>query len=159
MSREVRMVPANWVHPKQSNGRFQPMHDQNYTERLAEWEAEKAKWDSGDFPEWGSEDNRKLTYEEWDGEAPKPENYMPSFKPEEKTHYMMYETTTEGTPISPAFATKEELAHWLTDTGASAFGATTATYEQWLTTINRGWAMSAVSIKGEVVSGVVALSK
>ncbi len=27
-------------------------------------------------------------------------DYMPSWKPSECTHYQMYETTTEGTPIS-----------------------------------------------------------
>jgi len=48
---------------------------------------------------------------------------------------MMYETCTEGTPISPAFATPEELARWLADNEASAFGGMTASYEGWLRTI------------------------
>ena len=84
---------------------------------------------------------------------------MPTWAKDEATHYMMYETCTEGTPISPAFATPEELAHWLADAGASAFGNQTATYEQWLSTIKRGWAPSAVMLPFiGIVSGVAGWS-
>ena len=62
---------------------------------------------------------------------------MPDFG-DRATHMRMYETVTEGTPMSPAFATAEELARWLADTKASAFGYTAATYEQWLALIERG---------------------
>jgi hypothetical protein len=81
--------------------------------------------------------------EYWGG-GPYTHNYMPEWAKDEATHYMMYETCTEGTPISPAFATKEELAHWLADTGASAFGKRVASYEAWLNTIEAGYAPSAV---------------
>ena len=53
-----------------------------------------------------------------------------------------------------AFRTPEELARWLADTGASAFGEMTATYEQWLATCRSGWAPSAVACGGDLVSGV-----
>ena len=69
---------------------------------------------------------------------------MPNWQLNERTHLMMYETTSEGTPISPAFETAEELARWLADTGASSFGDATATYEQWMETIRAGSAPSAV---------------
>ena len=71
---------------------------------------------------------------------------------------MMYEDTTEGTPISPAFATPEELARWLADTGASAFGDSTATYEQWLHVCKGGWAPSAVIDINGMRSGVEAMA-
>jgi hypothetical protein len=151
------MVPKNWEHPKRLDGSFQPMYNESYEERMAEWNSEKEKWDSGIFPEWANEENKKLSFEEWEGEAPDPEYYMPSLKDEEKTHYMMYETTSEGTPISPAFSTKEELARWLADNYASAFAKSTATYEQWLAMINVGWAPSAIMTSQGLVSGVVAL--
>ncbi len=77
---------------------------------------------------------------------------MPVF--DEPTHIMMYETCTEGTPISPAFETPEDLARWLTDNNASAFGSMTATYEQWLSTCERGWALSAVCDSSGIHSGV-----
>jgi len=68
---------------------------------------------------------------------------MPTWDDDEMTYWMMYETCSEGTPISPAFATPNGLARWLADTGASAFGSMTATYEQWLGMIREGWAPSA----------------
>lgn len=71
---------------------------------------------------------------------------------------MMYETTSEGTPISPAFATPEELAQWLVDNNASAFADQTASYEAWLRIACGGYAPSAVMTFGSgMVSGVEAL--
>ena len=68
--------------------------------------------------------------------------------------YQMYETTTEGTPISPVMKTPEELARWLADNKASACGSMTATYEEWLQTIERGWAPTMMIFGGELTSGV-----
>ena len=87
-------------------------------------------------------------------------NFMPEWPDAERTHLMMYENVTEGTPISLAFETPEELARWLADNGASAFGHMTATYEQWLVTCQKGWACSAVIAPGEEIqSGVAALAE
>ena len=62
--------------------------------------------------------------------------------------WQMWETTSEGSPISPVFATPEELGRWLVDSEASAFGRDTASYEQWMRMIVAGWCMSAVSVNG-----------
>ena len=69
---------------------------------------------------------------------------MRAFAEGTATHFMMYKTCSEGTPISPAFATPEELAHWLADTGASSFGRMTSPYEAWLRVCQGGYAPSAV---------------
>ncbi|MCK5445108.1 MAG: hypothetical protein KAI73_05745, partial [Rhodospirillaceae bacterium] len=74
-----------------------------------------------------------------------------------RTHWQMYETTSEGTPISPPMETPELLARWLADNNASAFAKDTATYEQWLSTIKRGFAPSAIMGDGKLESGVAAL--
>jgi hypothetical protein len=69
--------------------------------------------------------------------------------------WQMWETTSEGSPISPVFDTPEALAKWLADTGASSFGSDTASYDQWHKMIvGTGWAMSAVSTGGKFMSGV-----
>lgn len=73
--------------------------------------------------------------------------------------YQMWETVTEGSPISPVFDTPEELAHWLADNGASAFGSQTATYEQWLVICKSGWAPSAIGDAKGIRSGVEALAE
>lgn len=72
--------------------------------------------------------------------------------------WQMWETTSEGSPISPVFATPEELARWLADTKASTFGRMTADYETWLKMIKgSGWASSIMmSEETGLVSGVEA---
>ena len=68
--------------------------------------------------------------------------------------YQLWETTSEGSPTSPAFEDPKELARWLTDNNASTFGYMTTTYEKWLAFImGPGWAMSAVSVGGAMKSG------
>jgi len=138
MGREVRMVPANWEHPKDSRDNYKPLLDgyENAMQSFAK-----------DIEAMGLEKALEIN----DG-GPRYSYYM---HPEgERTHYMMYEDTSEGTPISPAFATPEELARWLADNGASAFGYMTATYEQWLSTVNGKWAPSLVVTNGIMQSGV-----
>jgi hypothetical protein len=89
-----------------------------------------------------------------ESERPNPDDYMPDFPEGTATGWCMYETTSEGTPISPVLETPEALAHWLADTGASAFGGMTATYEQWLRTVQAGWAPSAVMVGNVLAPGV-----
>ena len=58
--------------------------------------------------------------------------------------WQMWETTSEGSPISPVCDSPESLARWLADNEASAFGGETATAEQWLAMIQCGYAPSMV---------------
>ena len=83
---------------------------------------------------------------------------MPLWPEREATHFMMYENTSEGTPISPAFATPEELARWLANTKASAFADQGASYKAWLRVCQGGYAPSAVAINGAMTSGVEGLT-
>lgn len=131
MSREVRMVPFGWEHPKDDNGRYVPLKS-GYKNCLEDF--------SKHIEAHGLEDAI-----EYFGGGPRKGDYMLVDIPESKcVMLMMYENTSEGTPISPAFATPEELARWLTDNKASAFGSMTATYEQWLAICKNGWAPSAI---------------
>jgi hypothetical protein len=159
MGREVRRVPADWKHPKE-RGHYTPLFEGPFEQRAAEWDEGNAKWAQGLISDWSGgwkpkpDDIETETYADWIGERPKPEDYMPTFPEGTATHYMMYETCTEGTPISPAFATPEELAHWLADTRASAFGGMGAPYESWLRVCNGGYAPSAVADSNGLRSGV-----
>lgn len=144
MGREVRKVPPDWKHPKnESNGRYIPLYDRSY------------EADAAQFMEKANKDGLEAAIECF-GHAPERRHYMPDWPVAERTHYIMYEDTTEGTPISPAFTTPEELARWLADSNASSFGGQGATYEQWLAMINRGWSPSAVIADGVLMSGVEA---
>lgn len=142
MGREVRKVRADWQHPKNKAGSYEPLHDGSaYERRKKEWLDSLAT------------KGLQATLDYY-GNPPNQSDYMPSWSEEEKTHLMMYEDTSEGTPISPAFKTPEELARWLADNGASAFGRDTATYEQWLATIGDGFAVSLVFDSKGLRSGV-----
>ena len=174
MGREVRMVPASWEHPKHPDdhyepnrrGRYIPLLDRGYAAEAAEWDAGWAKWQDGLVESYG--DNGKEwrartpddgpRYTEWAGARPSPDDYMPDWPDAERTHLMMYENTSEGTPKSPPMETPEALARWLADNGASAFAYDTATYEQWLPVCRGGWAPSMVISGGVMQSGVAALS-
>lgn len=53
-----------------------------------------------------------------DGEKPDPANFMPTFDgPVEALGWCLYETTSEGTPVTPVFATAAELVDWLATVG------------------------------------------
>ena len=83
---------------------------------------------------------------------------MPKFEkydPPEGDGYQLWETTSEGSPMSPVFQTPEELAEWLEANKASSFGLMTCSYDQWLDFIRGpGWAPSAIMKNGELKSGV-----
>ena len=173
MGREVRRVPAGWEHPRDGAGQLVPLLGRCFRAELDEWEAEKAKWDAGwrqaygdevaftdSGGDWAQREGKYLTmsFAEWHGRYPLEADYMPEWPAAECTLLMMYEDTTEGTPISPAFETPEKLARWLADNDASAFADRTASYEDWLATIKRGSAVSAVLDSHGLRSGVEALS-
>lgn len=163
MGREVRMVPAGWQHPSKimyGSLRYIALYEGcDLADLQADWDAEAAKWAAGEFPSYAGEDDKKLSYSEWAGERPDPADYMPIWTDAERTHYMMYEDTSEGTPISPAFSTPEELARWLVDNEASSFGSSTASYEAWLAVCNGGWAPSLVVDSNGIRSGVEMLGE
>lgn len=162
MGREVRRVPADWQHPKHLVGgfhgleeRYKPIFDgARYQPDVDEWDTGLAEWKAGRFPEHADAEDKLLAYEQWTGQRPHKDDYMPDWPESEKTHLMMYEDTSEGTPISPAFKTPEELARWLADNGASALGSETASYEGWLKVCKGGWAPSLVISNGVMQNGV-----
>lgn len=166
MGREVRRVPAEWQHPKDERGRYIPLFDgKDYERRVREWDEGAQKWAEGlveDYRNGGwmpidQEADKHQTFAEWYGPRPEADDYMPRWTDCECTHYMMYEDTSEGTPISPAFSTPEELARWLTDTKASAFGDMTADYEHWLA-VARGRGAPSLVLRGATAqSGVQAM--
>lgn len=76
-------------------------------------------------------------------------------EPPEGPGYQIWETVSEGSPISPVFATPEELAHHMAGTRWGADKGTS--YETWLTFITGpGWAPSIVSDGKQVRTGVQA---
>lgn len=109
MGREIRKVPANWEHPKNEKGKYIPLLNGNFYEFLAEWEEGKEQWDKGYYKCYNSknwepkEKTMNYSYEEWNGDKPKLEDYMPQWSEDEKTHIQLYEDTSEGTPLTEVY--------------------------------------------------------
>lgn len=163
MGRVMRKVPEDWVHPKiEQYGKttHQPMFEASFKEAADQWAADFNRMNNGDMTKLERE-CYPLGVMEWanDEAPPDPKYYMPDWPAEDRTHYQMYEDTTEGTPISPAMETPEKLAQWLVDNEASSFGNSVATYQQWLSVCVGGYAPSMVIIDRKVMSGVDAMSE
>lgn len=119
MGREIRRVPANWEHPKQEgryDDRLQPMFDETFEKAAADWKAEFAKWESGERPDYCSDESKGLEYWEWNGGPPDRAYYRP-WKDEEAVWFQVWETVSEGTPVTPPFATEAELVEYLATHG------------------------------------------
>lgn len=138
MSREVRRVPASWEHPKKETGHYIPLNEHfPYSQEEIEGEL-RAGHLKNDPPNYGCK-------------------VMPQWSDAERTHYQMYESVTEGTPISPVMETQEALACWLVDNKVSAGPYATATYDQWLAMIKVGSSDGSFELNiatGEIMSGV-----
>jgi len=120
MGRRIRRVARDWRHPRDETGRLIPLRDgAAYPALVEQWDVGAKKWAEGLYLAFDGkwvpfdEDQQGLSYEAWAGLRPDPANFMPLWCEDERTHVMLYETTTEGTPISPAFGTCEELATWI----------------------------------------------
>ncbi len=163
MGREVRRVPKDWQHPR-LNGRFVPLHD-DYTARRADYERDREMWERGEPPQYATAETlQRCSFVEWAGLPPDPADYMPDWPADERTHWQMYEDTSEGTPISPVMDSPQKLARWLADTNASAFADEGATYDQWLSMINAGSSLGSMYLvqqsdgRSIMMSGVAAVS-
>jgi hypothetical protein len=131
MGREIRRVPADWDHPrqqcphspwaggcseaKQSGQCFRPLYDESFESAAAEWKEGYAKWESGDDPDRA--ENPDDEFWEWHGAPPNREYYRPDWPEESAIHYQVYETVSEGTPVTPHFATRVELIDYLVSHG------------------------------------------
>lgn len=99
----------------------------------------------GEGEHWPSPEAKKL-YEDW---TPVP---LPAGE-----GYQLWSTTTEGTPMTPVFATPEDLALYCSSHAISTFGSETANYDTWLKFISGpAWAPSMIGHDGGVESGVAA---
>lgn len=132
MGREIRRVTADWKHPVDHASRrgdgFKPLFDGDFDALAKEWIANCVAWENGTHSSLtgeGEPDGKPSTTKaetpywwDWDGSPPRRENYMLVGVPAElRTHFQIYETVTEGTPVSPVFATKDALVFWLMNDG------------------------------------------
>jgi len=141
MEREVRRVPADWQHPRDEQGRYIPMEDQTYEQAAEKWLDALMAWERGEDKDRKMAEDRSGERYYWDWHGGPPEKtdswYRPAFT-EVPTYYQGYETVSEGTPFSPVFRTKEELARWISEHGTGGIGAGPMPYEHALAFVQAG---------------------
>jgi len=158
MGREIRRVPKNWEHPqkeeyshlkRESEMQYIPKFDESYIAASNEWIENFNKFEP---------DEDCLYFWEYEGNPPDEEYYRPDWKPEEMTWYQVYETVSEGTPVTPPFETKKELVDYLVVNGdfwcqtrPDENPPSRASTEAF---VDGGWAPSMVIAGGQLLSGV-----
>lgn len=138
MGREIRRVVPNWEHPrrpcehspwaggcddaKRNGGMcYRPLFDEDYENAANEWLAKNFAWERGEDPDRAKYEARtgeRRYYWEWT-DPPDRDYFRPKWLPEEMTWFQMYETVSEGTPVTPPFATKAEIVDYLVKYGDS----------------------------------------
>ena len=168
MGREIRMVPPNWEHPKYTKdnapnknqiGQYIPMHDRDYETELQEWWDERQLWKEGKHETQLIDSQRDdpfyppgTPYEDYAGTAPDPVYYRPTFT-EEPTWYQVYQNVSEGTPLTPPFATKEELVEHLCTVGDDWDGPVSKEAAEKF--VDSGYVPSMVLVPGRgILSGI-----
>lgn len=186
MGREIRRVPPDWEHPQddkydirtgQTEKQYLPMYDRSCEEAWTGWQREFVEWQNGEHDrvrgEYGDADYPKdqpyAAFCQWHGTPPDPDYYRPQWADGTATWWQVYETVSEGTPVSPPFATQEELVEYLVANGdlwdqkRRAEGRRSMPCEPWSRkqaeafVMGSGWAPSLVADGKGVRSGVEAL--
>jgi hypothetical protein len=160
MGREIRRVPANWAHPQYTEdtatrreqiGQYIPLND-DHAKALKDFEKDIA------------ENGLKEAIDSWGG-GPQSNDYA-QYEGKPLDWWQAYETVSEGTPVSPAFATPEELIEYLVangdywdqerrDRGSSTKqGYSRAAAEAF---VRCGWAPSAIMAGGKLHEGAEGL--
>lgn len=119
MGREIRRVPADWVHPKGYDGKHKSLHDNDFQTVMDAWiEQYVTVRDGGKVHQYGDEYAETIAeFVEFDP-PPDPQCYRQRrWTEEEATAFQVYQTVSEGTPLSPVFEEKEDLIDWLVNDG------------------------------------------
>lgn len=153
MGREIRKVPADWEHPRYTAdtaprpnliGKHVALFDQDYESACIEW------YDG--LKDFTPSDDFKF-YHERAGDPPTSPEYGGCYRErkwteEEATHYQLYQTVSEGSPISPVFPSLKELGEYLQNHGDDWGKFWTAEGVRQL--VELGWTPSMTIVNGEV---------
>ena len=152
MGREIRRVPQNWDHPKNEYGNYKPMYDEHFDDAFNKWLEDFDRIRRGEFNQYEKDCYKNLA--DWleDYKPPQREYYRP-WKNIEATWYQLWETVSEGTPVSPPFETKEDFIKYLAENG-DTWGESGWGREKAEKFVNGdGWAPSFVMCGNKLMSG------
>lgn len=170
MGIELRKVPADWKHPTDSDFGNHRVSSLAFTApRHQKWRAIEMNrsWDEAMRVWWWKQITDRLKrwvaywpsvfgmidppsavryWEAADRKQPEYFYYRPRWGSWERTHYQLYETVSEGTPISPVMPSLEALAEWCAGQTKEVWVNTHLDYSGWMRFFSRGgWAPSGVS--------------
>lgn len=170
MGREIRKVPPNWEHPRYTKddcnssrqiGSYRSCGDEDYETAAKEWIENFDLWRKGKHERQQGEFASSCKYYWEYAGIPDEETCRPAFT-EEPTWFQVYETVSEGTPVTPPFATKEELVEylvsrgdfWRQENGEGGFSRKAAE-----SFVKDEWVPSMVVDNGQIYSGIEAASR
>jgi hypothetical protein len=87
--------------------------------------------------------------EKYPGQRAEAEAWEPT-NPPEGEGWQLWETVSEGSPITPVFASKEELARYIATPAYTWSHGAKITYEQALSMVDAGWAPSMIVSGGKL---------
>ena len=132
MGREIRRVPADWEHPRDKEGQYIPLHDKDYETAAQEWTALFLAWENGTAEDRKRGESCGCRYLwEWQGPPDEETHRKRKWTAEEATHYQVYETVSEGTPVSPVFASLPDMVEWLVGEGFTWTAAERFAHDGW----------------------------
>jgi hypothetical protein len=118
----IRGVGPFWQEVKLRS--FVPMFDESIEEAQDEWDAyrvDHTEEETTDRHGRRPDAHAPRGYDEETGHGP--EVYRPNWTDAERTAYQVYETVSEGTPVSSVFPTVDDLRAWLIEQGHSEAAA------------------------------------
>ncbi len=122
MGREIRRVPSWWEHPRDERGEYIPLFDRSYYEAVRDYEYAVGLWQEGRHPaqsEW-PEQTEGVSYDEWESGPPDLRFYrQESWTEDDASMFVLYETVSEGTPLSPKYESLSGLLQWMLRNGYS----------------------------------------
>ena len=138
MGREIRMVPPDWEHPKDFEGHYKPLYDRSYQKVAEKWQQDYLDFLKDPEEQAKAVEDGYPFFWEWDGMPPDREYYRPDWPGGTATAYQIYETVSEGTPVSPVFDTEPEIVTWLIEQGHSEYAASEFVKQKWAPSMTFG---------------------
>ncbi len=125
MGREIRRVPAGWFHPEQEckhrPGCRYPINAPGlcFIPLRKDFKEASDQWVAGFMAHRHTAEPRDPEYFwEYEGPPPEREDFV-DYEGSPATWFQVYETVSEGTPVTPSFATQDQLIDYLVKHGDS----------------------------------------
>ena len=131
-------------------GELRPCYDIDYDSAAVQWMKELKEWEAGTHPELC--DYIKYYWEY--SSPPDKTTCRPRFE-KEPTWFQVYETVSEGTPVTPPFSSKAELVEYLVEYGDDWSGPVSR--QSAMAFVETEWAPSMVISNGVVTVGIESL--